>query len=178
MKIESSTIGMAHGLHWQPMTTEIASRLTEQDQATWRSYLLSARLLFEELDRRLTDSAGLSLPDYTLLVRLGDAGEDGLRMSELADSAVFSRSRISHAINRLESLGWVERRSCPTDRRGSFAALTEAGRVKLGEADPVSAGVIKEHLLDSIDSIDRDGFVRMTDQIGLSLGAKPGDAPC
>lgn len=160
------------------MTTESAISLTAEDQATWRSYLLSARLLFEELDRRLAESAGVSLPDYTLLVRLGDAGDNGLRMSELADSSVFSRSRISHAVNRLETLGWVERRSCPTDRRGSFAALTEAGRSKLGDADPVSAGVIRQHLIDPIEGIDREAFVRMTDQIGMSLGAGPGDEAC
>lgn len=160
------------------MTTESAISLTAEDQATWRSYLLSARLLFEELDRRLAESAGVSLPDYTLLVRLGDAGDNGLRMSELADSSVFSRSRISHAVNRLETLGWVERRSCPTDRRGSFAALTEAGRSKLGDADPVSAGVIRQHLIDPIEGIDREAFVRMTDQIGMSLGARPGDEAC
>jgi DNA-binding MarR family transcriptional regulator len=139
---------------------------------------MAARLLFEELDRRLDSSAGLSLPDYTLLARLRDAGDDGLRMSELADSAVFSRSRISHAITRLENQGWVERRSCPTDRRGSFAVLTDSGKDKLAEAEPVHSEVIKEHMLDSIDVADAASFRRVTDQIGLSLGAKPGDSAC
>lgn len=160
------------------MSTRITTNLTRTDEETWHSYLMAARLLFEELDRRLDSSAGLSLPDYTLLARLRDAGEDGLRMSELADSAVFSRSRISHAITRLENQGWVERRSCPTDRRGSYAALTDSGRDKLAEAEPVHSEVIKEHMLDSIDVADAESFRRVTDQIGLSLGAKPGDSAC
>lgn len=160
------------------MTTRTNTSLTRADEEVWRSYLMAARLLFEELDRRLDSSAGLSLPDYTLLARLSEAGEDGLRMSELADSAVFSRSRISHAISRLESQGWVERRSCPTDRRGSYAALTDSGRVKLAEAEPVHASVIKEHLIGSVDEADSEGFRRATDLIGLSLGAKPGDSAC
>lgn len=160
------------------MSTRTTTSLTMTDEETWRSYLVAARLLFEELDRRLDDSAGVSLPDYTLLARLRDAGEDGLRMSELAESAVFSRSRISHAISRLESQGWVERRSCPTDRRGSYAALTEAGTAKLTEAEPIHSEVIKEHMLGSIEAADADSFRRVTDQIGRSLGAKPGDPTC
>ncbi|MEX1037457.1 MAG: MarR family transcriptional regulator [Acidimicrobiia bacterium] len=160
------------------MTTEVSTTLTGEDQATWRSYLMASRLLFEELDRRLDSSAGLSLPDYTLLARLRDASDDGLRMSELAESAVFSRSRISHAIRRLESQGWVERRSCPTDRRGSFASLTEAGWEKLAQAEPVHSAVIKEHLLGSIGEADAESFRKVTDKVGQSLGAKPGDSAC
>ena len=160
------------------MATRLTTNLTGTDEATWRSYLVAARLLFEELDRRLDSSAGVSLPDYTLLARLRDAGEEGLRMSDLAESAVFSRSRISHAISRLENQGWVERRSCPTDRRGSYAALTAAGTAKLEEADPVHSEVIKEHMLGSIDMADAESFRRVTDQIGRSLGAKPDDPAC
>lgn len=160
------------------MTTQTATSLTGTDEETWRSYLVAARLLFEELDRRLDSSAGVSLPDFTLLARLRDAGEDGLRMSELAESAVFSRSRISHAISRLENQGWVERRSCPTDRRGSYAALTASGTAKLAEAEPVHTEVIREHLLGSIEATDAESFRRVTDQIGRSLGAKPGDPAC
>ncbi len=160
------------------MTTNTATSLTGTDQETWRSYLVAARLLFEELDRRLDSVAGISLPDYTLLARLRDAGEEGLRMSELAESAVFSRSRISHAISRLENQGWVERRSCPTDRRGSYAALTGDGMAKLAEAEPVHSEVIKEHMLGSIEADDAESFRRVTDQIGQSLGAKSGDPAC
>ena len=160
------------------MTTRISTNLARADEEIWHSYLMAARLLFEELDRRLDSSAGLSLPDYTLLARLRDAGENGLRMSELADSAVFSRSRISHAITRLENQGWVERRSCPTDRRGSYAALTDSGRDKLAEAEPIHSDVIKEHMLGSIEAGDAESFRRVTDQIGRSLGAKPDDPAC
>ncbi|HUF95226.1 MAG TPA: MarR family transcriptional regulator [Acidimicrobiia bacterium] len=160
------------------MANQTATTLIDEDQTTWRSYLLAARLLFEELDKRLDTGAGLSLPDYTLLARLRDAGEQGLRMSELADSAVFSRSRISHAISRLESQGWVERRSCPTDRRGSYASLTGTGRSKLDEAEPIHSAVIREHLIGSIGDDEVDVFRRVTDGIGRSLGAQPGDSAC
>ena len=120
------------------------------DQATWHMFFEATRLLFEELDRRLHDDAGISLADYGLLSRLAGADEWGLRMSELAEGTMSSRSRISHAVDRLEGMGWVERRACPTDRRGSYASLTEAGRRKLEEAEPGHSEVVRRHLLDHV----------------------------
>ena len=122
------------------------------DQATWHMFLEATRLLFEELDRRLHDDAGISLADYGLLSRLAGADEWGLRMSELAEGTMSSRSRISHAVDRLEGMGWVERRACPTDRRGSYASLTEAGRRKLEEAEPGHSEGVRRHLLDHVTS--------------------------
>jgi DNA-binding MarR family transcriptional regulator len=72
----------------------------------------------------------------------------------------------------------VERRSCPTDRRGSYASLTGIGRSKLDEAEPIHSAVIREHLIGSIGDDEVDVFRRVTDGIGRSLGAQPGDAAC
>jgi len=124
--------------------------LQRADQGTWHTFLEATRLLFEELDRRLHGDAGISLADYGLLFRLSGADEWGLRMSELAEGTMSSRSRISHAVDRLEGMGWVERRACPTDRRGSYASLTEAGRRKLEEAEPCHSEVVGRHLLDHV----------------------------
>jgi len=158
-------------------TTRTSDTLTGQDLESWNSYLLATRLLFERLDRSLDAEAGLSLPDFILLFRLGQAGEAGMRMSELADAAVFSRSRISHAFSRLESEGWVERRSCPTDRRGSFGFLTESGRVKLDEADITHSDVIRRHFLDSLGE-EAESFRSVTNSMRVSLGGDPGDSAC
>jgi DNA-binding MarR family transcriptional regulator len=134
--------------------TPPAVTLQGNDQTTWRTYFEATRLLLDELDRRLHDDAGISLGDYGLLSRLANADEWGLRMSELAEGTVSSRSRVSHAVDRLEALGWVERRACPTDRRGSYASLTEAGRRKLEEAEPGQAEVVRRHLLDHLKTGD------------------------
>lgn len=127
--------------------TTTPTPLRDNDRETWRLYLEATRLLFDELDRRLREEADLPFADYALLTRLGDAPEWGLRMSELADTAVYSRSRISHAVDRLEKSGWAERRACPTDRRGSYAALTQSGRQKLEEARVTHDAVLETHLL-------------------------------
>lgn len=159
------------------MTTRTSDQLTNQDLKTWNSYLMATRLLFDKLDHALADRSGLSLPDFIILSRLDKAGDDGMRMSDLADSAVFSRSRISHAFSRLEKEGWVERRTCPTDRRGSFGALTNAGQAKLEEAESTHAYVVRHHFLDSVGAAE-ESFRGVTDAIRVSLGAGPADPAC
>ncbi|HSK07327.1 MAG TPA: MarR family transcriptional regulator [Acidimicrobiia bacterium] len=120
------------------------------DQTTRHTYLEATRLLLDELDRRLHE-AGIFLADHGLLSRRSTADEWGMRMGELAEGTVSSRSLISHGVDRLERMGWVERRACPTDRRGSYASLTEAGRRKLAEAEPGQAEVVRRHLLDHLE---------------------------
>lgn len=159
------------------MTTLTNSALTGEDLETWNSYLLATRLLFDELERRLIEDAGISLPDFILLFRLGEAGDQGMRMSELADSAVFSRSRISHAFSRLEAEGWVERRSCPTDRRGSYGFLTDPGRFKLDDAKTTHTEVVRRYFLDSIGDAEQ-AFRDVTDTMRSALGAGATDPAC
>jgi DNA-binding MarR family transcriptional regulator len=140
--------------------------------------LLATRLLFDRLDRTLLESASVSLPDFIVLFRLAQAGDEGMRMSELADAGVFSRSRISHAFSRLEREGWVERRSCPTDRRGSFGFLTDSGRLKLAEAEPSHTAVIESYFLDAISPDDSAALNRVTGAMRLLLNGDPNEPPC
>jgi DNA-binding MarR family transcriptional regulator len=140
------------------MTTATSRSLVEHEQATWQAYFDATRLLFEELDRRVNEDAGISLADFGVLARLADADEWGMRMSDLADSTVFSKSRISHAVDRLETLGLVERSACPTDRRGSYASLTEAGRHKLTQAMPGHSETVRRHLFEQLSMEEVDGF--------------------
>src|SRR3954452_3953399 len=98
--------------------------LSQEEQHTWRAFLGATRLLSAQLDRQLQRDAGMPLAYYEILVRLSEAPDRALRMSERADAADSSRSRLSHAVARLEETGWVVRESCATDRRGAYARLT------------------------------------------------------
>src|SRR5471030_2121465 len=102
--------------------------LTAEEQHAWRSFARAARLLFAQLDRDLSRDAGMAPGAYEILGILSEAPNGALRMSELAESTLSSPSRISHAVERLVELGWVERATCPSDRRGWLAVLTEKGR--------------------------------------------------
>ncbi|HST82998.1 MAG TPA: MarR family transcriptional regulator [Kineosporiaceae bacterium] len=121
--------------------------LSAQEQTAWRAYLDGTRMLFAELDRQLASDAELSLTDYELLVRLSEAPDGRLRMRELADAALATRSGVTRAVTRAERAGWVRRVECEDDRRGMNAELTEAGRAKLAAAAPGHVTAVRENLL-------------------------------
>jgi DNA-binding MarR family transcriptional regulator len=124
--------------------------LDDEEQRTWRAFLAATRLVFDNLDRELQRDAGMPHAYYEILVRLSEAPERRLRMSELADATSSSRSRLSHAVARLEEAGWVRREECATDRRGQLAGLTEAGFEALRSAAPGHVQGVRAHLLDRL----------------------------
>lgn len=125
--------------------------LDEQEQRAWRAYLDAGQLLWETLDRQLQRDSGMSHADYEILVRLSEAPERTLRMSELSTRTQYSRSRLSHAMNRLEQLGWVERRSCPSDKRGTLASLTESGFDVLERAAHGHVAAVRAAMFDALE---------------------------
>ncbi|MEV5691676.1 MarR family winged helix-turn-helix transcriptional regulator [Micromonospora globbae] len=124
--------------------------LDPDEQRTWRAFLAATRGLMENLDRELQRDAGMPHAYYEILVRLSEAPERRLRMSELADVTGSSRSRLSHAVARLEDAGWVRREDCPTDRRGQIAHLTDAGFATLAAAAPGHVEGVRRHLFDAL----------------------------
>ena len=81
--------------------------LTPAEQSAWRNFGEAHRLVFAQLERQLQTDHDLSHADYEILVRLSEAAGRRLRMSDLAEATLSSRSRLSHAVARLEALGWV-----------------------------------------------------------------------
>jgi len=124
--------------------------LTADEQLAWRAYLEATTLLFDALDRQLQRDSGIPHGYYEILVRLSEAEARTMRMSELADATRSSRSRLSHAVARLEDRGWVERRDCDTDRRGQLAVLTEVGFAALAEAAPGHVQAVRAHIIDRL----------------------------
>ena len=107
-------------------------------------------MLFDALDRQLQRDAQIPHAYYEILVRLSEAPDRSLRMSELADLTLSSRSRLSHAVARLEERGWIVRESCPTDRRGQLAHLTDAGYAVLADAAPGHVRSVREFVVDAL----------------------------
>ena len=124
--------------------------LDDDEQRTWRAFIDATRLVFDELDRELQACAGMPHTYYVVLVALSEAPGRVLRMSDLACATGSSRSRLSHAVARLEEAGWVERRPAPDDRRGALAALTEAGMATLVCAAPGHVEGVRRHLFDRL----------------------------
>lgn len=96
---------------------------------------------------------------YGLLVGLADAPQRRLRMTQLAEKSKITRSRLSHAIARLEKNGWVRREDCPDDKRGQFAVLTDAG-----------AGVLERTAPGHVTAVRHALFERLTPEQQKALG--------
>ena len=124
--------------------------LDEEEQQTWRAFLGASRLVFDQLDRELQRDSGIPHAYYEILVRLSEAPDRALRMSALADRSQSSRSRLSHAVARLEENGWVERRVCADDKRGQVAHLTDAGFAALAAAAPGHVEGVRRHVFDPL----------------------------
>ncbi|MFC5994725.1 MarR family winged helix-turn-helix transcriptional regulator [Pseudonocardia hispaniensis] len=124
--------------------------LDADEQRTWRAFLTANRLVLERVERQLSQESGMPLAYYEILVRLSEAPDHTLRMSTLASTALSSRSRLSHAVARLEEAGWVRRRACPSDRRGAFAELTPEGMAVLENAAPGHVESVRASLFDHL----------------------------
>ncbi|HET6857022.1 MAG TPA: MarR family transcriptional regulator [Streptomyces sp.] len=124
--------------------------LSEEEQRTWRTYRQASTLLEDHLDRQLQRDAGMPHMYYGLLVQLGEAPGRQLRMTELARIAKITRSRLSHAVARLERNGWVRREDCPSDRRGQNAVLTDEGYAVLERTAPSHVATVRQAMFDHL----------------------------
>lgn len=148
--------------------------LNNDEQRAWRAFLEATLLLFDQLDRELRTETGIQHPYYEILVRLSEAPGRTLRMSQLADRSMSSRSRMSHAVSRLEEWGWVRRESCDTDRRGLLAVLTDEGFAALESAAPVHVEGVRTHLFDQLTAEQVAQLRTISEAVASHLlGVKP-----
>ncbi|WUH92948.1 MarR family transcriptional regulator [Streptomyces sp. NBC_00433] len=122
--------------------------LSAEEQEIWRAYLSASVAFSAHIDRQMRQDSGMPMAYYEILVRLSEAPHRRLRMSELADASLSSRSRLSHAVTALERNGWVERRPADGDRRGWVCSLTESGHAALAAAAPGHVTTVREHMFD------------------------------
>ena len=124
--------------------------LTGAEHQMWRAYLDTTRLLMRRLDRQLTADSGISLADFELLALLSEADGHRMRMSELADIAVTTRSGVTRAVRRLTEAGWVRQIPCDDDKRGQYAELTASGHDALRSAAPGHVSAVRENFFDAL----------------------------
>jgi|SRR5947209_14560594 len=116
------------------MSATASSGLEGAALAAWRSYLQSHALILRELDADLLAAQGMTTRDYQVLLYLSKEPERKLAMSALAERTMLTRSGITRLVDGLVAAGLVQRTSCPSDARVSYAALTDAGYEKLRQA--------------------------------------------
>jgi DNA-binding MarR family transcriptional regulator len=167
-------------LRWRLYTSDVTDvRWLDDDEGrAWRAFLLGTQLLMDQLDRELLQEVGIPHAYYAIMVALSEQPRRALRMSEIADLLRFSKSRLTHAIGRLEERGWVERVACPTDRRGQFAVLTDAGLEALRAAAPTHIAGVREHLFDRLTPEQVEQLRAIGDAIAAPLMSEELSAAC
>ena len=151
--------------------------LNAQEQEVWRAFLTAIRLLTDELDRELQRDANMPHTYYEILVALSEAPSRTLRMNQLADVCQSSRSRLSHAVARLEEAGWVRREACPTDKRGALAVMTDRGFAAIEAAAPGHVEAVRRSVFDVLtdEQVRQLGEISAAIRDGLRLnGAEAG----
>jgi DNA-binding MarR family transcriptional regulator len=141
--------------------------LTEPQMLAWRRFLRAHALVTRALESDLLAEQRLPLASYDVLVQLVEAAEHRLRMSELAERVLLSRSGLTRLVDRLEREGLVRREACDSDARGLFTVLTAAGLERLRAASPVHLRGVAEHAVGRLDDFEArtlaDLLARMID---------------
>lgn len=120
----------------------------------WHAFVTSFALVSRRLDEELRTEQGISLAEYDALVQLAFTPGRRLRMNQLADRVLLSRSGMTRLVDRLEADGLVERFSCPSDARGAEAVLTDAGLARLRSALTTHMRGVESYFLAALDAAD------------------------
>ena len=128
--------------------------LSADEQRHWRAFISAVELLPDRLQRELVAEHGITMADYEILVRLSEAEGRRLRMSELAERSLSSRSRLSHQVSRMEAAGLVRREDCAEDRRGQWAVMTEQGWAAIQAAAPDHVESVRAHLVGQLTAAE------------------------
>lgn len=145
--------------------------LSPAEAGAWRAYLLSNTLLMRALDRQLQRDSGIAHTHYGVLVQLSERPGGSARLTQLAVSMDHSQSRMSHAVGRLESSGWVRREFDPTDGRVVHVVLTEDGLDMLRTAAPGHVRCVRENLFDGLNPEQVENFREVCDVMLSRLSA-------
>jgi DNA-binding MarR family transcriptional regulator len=140
----------------------------------WRSYLKSHASILRELDAELGVAQGITTRDYEVLLHLAQAPDRKLAMSALAEGTMLTRSGITRLIDGLVAAGFVERVSCPSDARVSFARLTNSGYAKLEQSACTHVNSIRRMFLERYTATELE---HLADLLGRLPGCESQD-PC
>jgi DNA-binding MarR family transcriptional regulator len=143
----------------------------ESEIRTWIRFLATHSAITRELEARLMGAHGLTLSDYDVLVQLARAPERKLRNIDLAKAVVLTRSGVTRLVDGLEKDGLVARSSCPSDKRGTFVAITDEGLTRLREAAITQVEGVRELFIEKLGPEGRE-------QMDALLGRLPRGTEC
>ena len=150
--------------------------LTDAEQQAWRGFLRAYAVLVRELDAELEAAHGLPLTSYEVLARLQNAPSRRMRMRDLADAVLLSRSGLTRLVDRLARDGLLERCSCPNDARGAYAVLTDKGARTLEAARPTHIAGVRRRFLERLDAAELEQLTEVCERLAPdAVDAASGD---
>ena len=135
------------------------------EMRAWHAFLEAHSVVTRRLEAELASQANLPLAHYDVLVQLALAAEGRLRMHELAERVLLSRSGVTRLVDRLEAEGLVRRATCASDARGAFAALTDAGLARLRGATPVHLDGVRRHFAGLLRPAELDQLAALLERL-------------
>ena len=154
-------------------TSQPVHELTGTELGAWRGLLRVHAALVRELDAELDAAHGLPLSSYDVLIYLQAAPDKRLRMAELADSVLLSRSGVTRLVDRLEREGLIVRDNCASDGRGLYAVLTDEGEAMLAKARPTHLGGVRERFLRHFSTDELVVLAEMWERVLPGAAATP-----
>jgi DNA-binding MarR family transcriptional regulator len=151
--------------------------LTPAEDRAWRRYRRMRGLLELRLARDLAAESGLSWPDYDVLSTLSETEGHRLRLTELAGWLLWSKSRLSHHISRMERRGLVKREECAADGRAAMVVLTERGVDAIVAAAPGHVAAVRRHFVDLLTEEEIDALAAIAGKVVGHLTADDDDRP-
>lgn len=139
--------------------------LDDREQRAWRGMLTMKARLDARLRRSMQRCSSLSDADYAVLVYLSEAPQGRLRVFELVEQLDWEKSRLSHQLRRMQERGLVDREGCETDRRGSFAVITETGRTTIEAAAPHHVRDVRRLFIDALTPGQLEALAEITDAV-------------
>jgi DNA-binding MarR family transcriptional regulator len=143
--------------------------LDAEERRAWLAYVEFSTLLSDHLNRQLRRDAGMTHSDYILLAHLSSIPQGTLTMSELAERLKITRSRLTHAVTRLQEAGYLDRYEDPTNRRSQLAALTAQGREFLERAAPGHVEAVRHAVFDVLTPEQVRQFAEIGEAINAAL---------
>jgi DNA-binding MarR family transcriptional regulator len=148
----------------------MAIELKPAEGRAWRAFLDAQAALLRQLETELVEKEHMTLAEYDVLIQLGVAPGERLRMTDLSERVRLSRSGLTRLVDRLVKGGLVKRGRCASDRRGTFAILTPAGKARLRHAHPVHLRGIREHFGARLSAAQLSAVAEALEPLGRTIG--------
>ncbi|QMU76184.1 MarR family transcriptional regulator [Streptacidiphilus sp. PB12-B1b] len=158
-----------------PDTSTDTAWLDDTEAQAWRSFLRMHTQLMARLGRELQTDSDLSLADFDVLVQLTDIPGGRIRVLELARALRWEKSRMSHHLARMVKRELIVREECANDRRGSFVAITPAGRAAIRTAAPRHVRTVRRLVFDAITPEQVAALAGLSEEVLRQLEEEPVD---